>query len=243
MNQEGLDLYAAWAPETSPWSAWAKPVLFASMQRLLALPASPAPAPTATAMPPAAPGRAWVIDLDGPDAVAVGAALAPGAWPVPLFNGVPDLRAVIDLGPTLAALRAAASALPIARAEAPPAFLLDARRMRPARVPMPGDFDNRWQVTPQDFPSDRRLLAAGVTEVVLVADGAVADDLAHVLRRWQEAGLVLRRWVPDPGALVILDVPRPRWFRSLWWRVLVGFGLRPNAAGGFGSTIPQPSNG
>ena len=79
--------------------------------------------------------------------------------------------------------------------------------------------------------------------MVLVANGGVQEDLAHVLRRWQEAGLVLRRWVPETGTLMALEVPRPRWFRSLWWRMLVGIGLRPNATGGFGSTIPHPSSG
>jgi hypothetical protein len=240
MNPDGLSLYTAWAPDSSPWSAWVKPVIFACAERITPLPAAD---PIAIPLPPAAPQRAWIIDLDGAASVYAGTALAGlGVCPVPVFNGVPDPLGVIDLRPLLAALRDLARSLPVAGADAPPAFLLDNRRMRPVQSPTPGAFDNRWQLAPQDLPSANRLLAAGIAEVVVVTR-AIENDLAHVLRRWQEAGVQLHQWVPSVGRLEPLQVPRPPWFRSMWWRVLVFAGLRANAAGGFGAAVPHPSSG
>ncbi len=237
-----MELYDHWAPADSPWSAWAKPVLFAWKQPVL--PGYLAEANTHAAFLdlPVAPRQAWVIDLPGAAAVLAGAALARNALrPVPLFNGVPDAQAVIDVGKLLTALEAQVPALADLQATALPAFMLDARRMLPERALLPGAFDNRWQVVPQDFPSANRLLVAGIDEVVVLTT-RVQDDLAHVLRRWQEAGVRLLYCDPAHIALAPLDVPRPPWFRSLWWRWLVATGLRANSAGGFGAAIPHPSS-
>ena len=108
----------------------------------------------------------------------------------------------------------------------------------------PGRFDNRWAVFPQDFPSASFLMSNGVRAVVL--GQRLADepqrDLAHVLLRWQEAGIQIllgalqRDASPEP-----IRVSRPGQFRALWYRALVLAGLRRNSAGGFGAVVPVPS--
>jgi hypothetical protein len=130
--------------------------------------------------------------------------------------------------------------------DAPPAFLLDADRLRCRAPPGPGHFDNRWMTFPQDFPSANFLLAQAIQSVLLVQaqPNQPQEDLAHVLLRWQEGGLRLR--VVSPGAGNVpqpIEVRRPHLFRWAWHRALVTLGLRRNSAGGFGAVVPQPSSG
>jgi hypothetical protein len=246
-----VDVFLAWAPEGSIWSAWAKPVLFASMPEggRLSLPswlADAKPPSGSIAIPPYRRDTVLVIDLPGERAVHAGLMAAGQGWrPVPLFNGCHSgelTRMIVD---THALIRALADGVPILDGtflspEAPPAFLLDQRRLSGAGRIGPGDYDNRWCVVPQDMPSARRLKQGGLRRVVLVGN-TVMEDLAHILRRYEEGGLELFQIRYDQAQEERLSVPRPRWFRSLWHRIQVLAGLRRNAAGGFGALIPIPS--
>ena len=246
-------LYETWAPPDSVWSPWAKPALFtepfpeiSAGQTGTVTPA----APDGERMPSES-STAFVVDLLGSRSVEVGLALARGGWrPVPLFNTAPHAHAIVkidDIQSRLAAGAAELAALPIP-AQAPPAFLLDANR-RNATLPwVAGNFDNRWIVFPQDFPSANFLLGHGVRRVVVlqpsVRGAQPLPDLAHVLLRWQEAGLELSRQDPDAGeARQPLQVDRPSSFRSLLYRALAMTGLKRSFAGGFGARIPTPGSG
>jgi hypothetical protein len=190
---------------------------------------------------------AVVVDLPGALSVELGLALAAGGFrPVPLFNACDGRDAALDLKPIVRRLLDGAASLS-QRAlpdDAPPAFLLDSRRMEVA-APPPGKFDNRWLSFPQDFPSASFLASRGIRRVILVdTRPAPRDDLAHTLRRWQEAGLeILRKEWDSPSPPAPLDVPRPSRFRSTWHRVLALVGLRRNSAGGFGAVVPVPGSG
>jgi len=197
---------------------------------------------------PTAGDTAVVIDLPGAEAVLTGLALAGrGFRPVPLFNGCTGPAEVIDQGPIIEALRAGAPYLSgLALEGAPPAFLLDSRREGPAWRLLPGSFDNRWKVFPQDFPSASFLTGRGLRRALLVHRDRVepAEDLAHVLRRWQDAGLVIEALdVAGTAGPVRITVDEPPWYRAAWQRVLAIFGLRRNWRGGFGGVVPQPSHG
>jgi len=264
------EVFEIWAPESSPWSPWVAPVIFASLE-----------VPTRNDVPLAdwpetgwvspAEATAVVIDLPGADSVRFGMGLAERDFrPVPLYNAspappaapvaIPDEsfsvlqeRTTLPYDPSVVGMKGLLEEL--ARAtlilktlaippEAPPAFLLDARRLRGERAPMEGLFDNRWMVFPQDFPSARFLKERGIGRALLVQEDSLEpqNDLAHVLLRWQDAGIevwakeILRHNDPVP-----IHVQRPSRFKAAWYRALALLGLRRSSVGGFGSFIPEDS--
>jgi hypothetical protein len=248
MEREAI--FAAWAPPDGVWSLWARPVLFGQM-------------PSTTSDPPLnlswqaidvswAPGVGekvvLIVDLPGKESVQTGLALAGrGYRPVPLYNGCTGPAEVINQGPIIEALRAGTeylASLPLA--DAPPAFLLDALRMSPSRQIRPRDFDNRWKVFPQDFPSAAFLTWRGFLRAVLLQRGRKEprEDLALVLRRWQEAGITIEaKDVAEQAPPALIRVAPPPWYRRLWLRVLEFLGLDPRPSKGFGSVVPEPHQG
>src|SRR5436309_3420802 len=136
-------LFQIWASDDSPWSDWAKPVLFAHWTGAEPPAWDAPPEPDVAHLPPADGSSGVVVDLEGLQSIAVGIALAKrGYRPVPLFNACPPpagVPAVVDVWPMLWALAAKApelAAIPLA-ADAPPAFLLDAgRRWGASRPPV-----------------------------------------------------------------------------------------------------------
>ena len=259
MNKE--EIMQAWAPDDSPWSTWAKPVLFAHLESFQAVANIQATADV-TWCPPPQTKMALVLDLPGMEGVQAGVALAMrGYRPVPLYNAVPRPGgesvldpsafrnvAAVDVLPIISALRAGAEellSLPIP-AEAPPAFLLDAQRHGDGRIMGPGEFDNRSVLFTTDFPSANFLAAKGIQKVLLVQKNTLEPqwDLMHVLRRWQDGGLKLERLRLDPPSQAEpFSVGRPSWFGAMFARVLVSFGLRRAAGGGFGAWVPEASAG
>lgn len=250
------DAFAAWVPdlpddEFGPaWTQWAKPVLFASISE--ATPPIAVQDEELSGLESDIRSRgnsvAIVVDLPGPRAVRIGLACARmGLRPVPLFNGSSGREELIATGELIETLRAGASQIQLLSLSnnAAPVFLLDSRRMSQELKPEPGKFDNRWLTFPQDFPSANLLRARGVSMVIVMQQkvGQPADDLAHVLRRWQEAGISIQSATPESTAIELIEVKRPARFRRLWYGVLALMGLMSNSAGGFGGVIPHPSSG
>lgn len=238
--------FAAWTPSTVLWCEWAKPVAFINAHQL----GGPAAAPMGDVrLPPNIDTSSIVIvDLPGPESVQAGLQLAErGFCPVPLFNGTSGPAAAIDVQPIAHALVAGAELLKLRTiaAGAPPAFLLDSRR-RGEGVPLkPGVYDNRWVTLPQDFPSGALLVSRGFRSATLLQRGSltVPSDLAHVLRRWQDHGVVLR--VIDVATGQVADavtVPKPSGFRLAWYAMVALLGLRRSNVGGFGSAIPEQTS-
>jgi hypothetical protein len=199
-------------------------------------------------VPGPAEGAALVVDLPGETSVAWGLALAgKGYRPVPLYNGVPHEHEVVPARRLAAALLGGAERIrnQLLLDDAPPAFLLDSRRLEGAADRNWGKFDNRWLVLPQDFPSANLLRSRHLDRALLIqhGHGQPQEDLAHVLLRWQQAGIAIE-WL-DPAAprpAQAIEVRRPGRFRSLWYRVLALLGLRRHSAGGFGALIPEPGS-
>lgn len=240
-------LFSIWAPDASPWSAWAKPVLFVQSD-----PPEPVPMPAAELTPAIASGGALarsgraavVVDMPGAQGIACGLVLAElGYRPVPLYNATTGQgQELIDLNPIRSGLVEGAALMQAIRLpdDAPPAFLIDSRRVD--GMPAPNMYDNRWMVFPQDFPSARALMAAGLESVVAIRSDGVAlkPDLRWVLRHWKREGMVVKQLDPVTGAERSLDLDTSimavfgdhisRWFS----------GLRKNSAGGFGGTVPVP---
>ena len=239
------DAFAIWAPEDALWTEWAKPVAFttaitdAASETPVAVPAVAIPG-----LPESWGEAAIIVDLPGEEAVMTGLALAArGFRPVPLFNGTIGPNAVIDVDQITRALGAAAvplSQLSI-KPDARPAFLLDSRRSELLGAGEPGRYDNRWVVLPQDFPSAVFLGSRGIRETVLIQRGESrpAEDLSHVLYRWQQAGIRMRTIDLVTGRTDDLRVNRPSWFRAAWYVAIALLGLRRSNVGGFGSMVPE----
>jgi len=263
--------FAVWAPEAARWSRWVKPVLFAHLAEAPQLaPATEPPPPQpfdVSRLRPADGTTVVIIDLPGAAGIEAGVALADAGYqPVPLYNSVPwpasgtapaGGAVAVDMAPVMAALLSATSRLRglRLRGDAPPAFLLDARRRvgDPGALEPPG-FDNRSVSLPTDFPSANLLLSCGLRRVAVVQprDEQPQADLAHTLRRWQEAGMeigVMGVGLAAEGAgppatpLRPIVVQKPKWYRHLWHAAIVRLGLRPNRLGGFGGLLPDPSGG
>ena len=99
---------------------------------------------------------------------------------------------------------------------------------------------------PQDFPSATFLLTHGVSTALLVQRDRLdpRPDLAHVVRRWQDAGMRLEAIdLNQPSDPQPLHVEAPSLFRRAWYRAVAVMGLHRNNVGGFGGTIPQEGSG
>jgi hypothetical protein len=249
-------VYQAWAPADSIWSRWVKPVLFAHLNATHSLhdglPVNPFG--DTSWVPAADQGNALVVDLPGAASIVFGlSTIQSGYRPVPLFNSVPapfgssGRGVVVDMSDMMPLLVQGASqlnesALP---ADAPPAFLLDSRRRGEPTLLSPLMFDNRSISLPTDFPSANFLLANQIQRILVVQAQAnhPQNDLAHTLRRWQDAGIkIFVDAITDPKAPMPITIDRPPWFRHIWYGLLARFGLRRNPLGGFGGFIPEPSS-
>ena len=180
---------------------------------------------------------------------------------MPLYNAVPlpfgepqtdpltgRAVAAVDVLPIIVALKASAEALAQMNLpqDAPPAFLLDANRRGGGRMMEPDEFDNPSASFTTDFPSANFFASHGIKRVILVVKGSLEPqpDLAHSLRRWQDAGLILERKEKDSTSpLERFEVERPSWYRAMFQRMLMRMGLRRASAGGFGAWVPESSGG
>jgi hypothetical protein len=142
------------------------------------------------------PGIALIVDLPGPEAVALAAGLADRFCPVFTFDNWPHPLGVV---PSHWTLGACAYYLPLfdvaAQRRTPPSmpvFVLDANRLNPYRDE-PNQFDNRY-VAP--VPSAASLTSLGIKRLLyLRPDGASLtelDDLNADFVAWEQAGLEVR---------------------------------------------------
>ena len=238
--------FKTWAPDGALWTEWAKPVLFASMTQPNPLPLE---IPEIRWMHYFNKNTAVIVDMPGKKGVEESLALAQiGYRPVPLYNGVcveNFSNMVVDVRDLSRALYAGAQMLAAMsiRQDAPPVFMLDSGRMRyPGKSP--GMYDNRWCVFPQDMPSASFLHKQKITTVIVriipeetFLSNKIQDDLKHVLYRYQEAGIKIQHTLGS--GINEVTVARPSQFKSLFYRFEVLMGLSRNAAGGFGSMIPD----
>jgi hypothetical protein len=243
-----------WAPPTSRWSAWAKPVLFATGRPSRTAGPATTPPPLADAKTLPAPDKAGrtalILDLPATQCVAYALAAARrGYQPVPLFNTTPGVpNPALNLQPLVDALATASDQLATIAipADAPPAFMLDTHRLGKGRyaTPRPGDYDNRWILFPQDVPSGRLLRAHGITRAVVVQADQRAPlyDLIYLLRAWHRDGLAVDVLCLN-GTQLTIRLKSGLFERIGAWFELLFTDLHRNSAGGFGSRVPFPSSG
>jgi hypothetical protein len=245
-------IFEAWAPRQGRWTPWAKPILFAYVDAVPVERQASRPAWVRRELlnlpdvgsPSCGGSTAVVVDLEGAMGVAAGLALADlGFRPVPLYNALPSPAAVVPMDEVLRAIVDGAVLLanrpppPLA----PPAFLLDARRAGPGRLPRAGQFDNRSVAFETDFPSAATLRQAGIVDVVLIQSGrdTPAPDLARTLTSWQDAGIAIRRLRADDPRVAAPIIVRRAGFVMAFFRWLGRGLLRGDRHRGFGGVVPH----
>ncbi len=239
--RNNLEAYRAWAPDDALWTQWAKPVLF---MRSAEVSFKGLEIPEAGWVQSLDNQAMLIVDLPGQKGVIESLALARmGYRPVPLYNGV-DGRAssmLVEVGEIAKALFCGADMLAAydISQEAPPVFMLDSNRMN-GRGKQPGTYDNRWCVFPQDMPSAAFLQNAGIHRVIVCSAG-IQNDLSHILHRYQKEGIEICLCTGAGREIEKISVVRPSSFKSLSYRFGVIAGLTRNAAGGFGGSIPEPT--
>jgi hypothetical protein len=239
-----IEAYKRWAPDGAQWTEWVKPVLFANMPRECRM--EELDIPELRWISQCDKSTAIIVDLPGKEGALEGFALAClGHRPIPLYNSTSGAsiysfgKAIVSVDEIMDKLHLFSHELPKLkiRADAPPVFLLDSNRMRMV-VKHPGDYDNRWCVFPQDMPSANYLISKGIRNVVVRAE-KIRDDLAHILRRYQEQGIAI--FEHNGFHQKPVTVAKPSGFKSLFHRFTTLMGLTRNSAGGFGGLIPTPS--
>lgn len=139
---------------------------------------------------------ALVVDLPGPESVALAAGLATRFDPVFLFDNWPHPRGVVPAHLTLGAAayyQPTFVKLQASRTDAAPAaFILDRARLA-QYTDEATQFDNRWWAK---LPSAAQLKAAGVTQVLYVVPGASdaveLDDLNEDFVAYAAAGISVK---------------------------------------------------
>ncbi len=258
----GKEAYEIWAPAGGLWSPWVAPAFFAGISCKAGIPEQAIVRAEPAWMSQISPQRAAIlVDLSGPETITAGLALARmGFRPVPIINAAPGSKVlgegwtsgigdtpVVDMQSLVDALCVATRAVQSINLDphAPPAFLLDSRRLSTSQAVRTGMFDNRWMVFPEDFPSAQKLKHHNILSVLVIQPERrqPQEDLAHVLRRWQENGIqILALDAANPAPAQGIQINRPSRYRALWYRALAIMGLRRNSAGGFGSVVPDSSS-
>jgi hypothetical protein len=182
-------------------------------------------------------GRAVIVDLPGPDAVAFAAGVAHRLEPVFLFDNWPHPRGVVPAHLTLAAaatkapdLRQAAARRP---ANAPPAFILDRNRLAPYSDAS-DRFDNRYLAR---TPSLASLRALGINQLIYVlptGELTESDDLVDDFVYYAEHGIDVKtvagsdfRRDPAGGDAGYYYGGSPTTHYGFWFRYGWGTSTRP----------------
>ncbi|MFS0723576.1 hypothetical protein [Paenibacillus sp. 1P07SE] len=238
---DNLSAYKSWAPAGAVWTEWAKPVMFIRPPDTdwIAL-----AEPQIKYVQPSQHNTMLILDLPDVRGVEEGLALARmGYRPVPLYNGVRSPKSNAAVVPVEALVKALYNGAQLLGglglpATAPPAFLLDANRMK-GKGKKPGQFDNRWCVLPQDMPSAAYLRKQGIERIIL-RGSAIENDLSHVLKRYQEQGIKTyhSRGGEAPRETTIV---KPPLYRTIGYRLKAMTGLTRHSAGGFGGKVPDPT--
>ena len=259
MNRK--EALSIWSPTESPWSPWTKPVLFSFMPEDLPDVSTLPPTHDRPWRVPLTEGAVLLVELPGASGVELGLDLARrGYRPIPLYNACPHplsfeayelpltsirFRSAVDVMPILQALIGQTSrlrqiALPPA---APPAFLLDADRLRSSRWSDVDWFDNRSIVRTTDLPTATFLRSQGIRKVILIqAKPDLSRDLRTVLRSWQEGGVTTaRQIVGEPWAPQAFVVPRTWWLRAWWDQNFLELGYPFKSDGSFGRFVQHAS--
>lgn len=250
-------LFRVWGPlEGSPWEPFHCVPLFASLDRIQRNLIGPAREdreavlprevrPGASAPPWALPGTFLVLDLPGPVSVELATWLitSAGVQPVCTFDHWPHPKGVLKPERILAELLRWAGTVADARGriegDAPPVWICDSDRLG-TRQGSPGEFDNRYFLDDSVLPGPEYLRRARIQRVLYLCEPGDPNPVAD-----------LEAWFADLLAAGLPVLTLPAWFQGeptpfvtpSLLRTPPRKGFHRSAAGGFGTEIPQPSEG
>ncbi|VEU82112.1 hypothetical protein [Acholeplasma hippikon] len=228
--------YKIWSPSKNPWTRWTKPVAFMNLGDALYFDPELKEIELDITY---SSEFIYIVDLPDSAAISYGLAFAKkGYQPVCLFNGS-NIQSKVVTVPNhklYHAIKAGAEILKDIKIyeKANPVFLLDDRRLGENAPVAPGYFDNRWSIFKQDFPTAEYLLSKKITRVYVVKEKQNID-LQHILYDYQKNGLKIY----DGLTKELLKIKKPSAVNSITYRTGVIFGLKRNAAGGFGAMLPD----
>jgi len=186
---KGRDIFKIWAPLSSRWSSWVRPVPFIAID----VPYEnhefcDFTIPNINYLNGLLNDTAIIVDLPGYHSVKEGIALARmGFRPIPLYNGTNEQEgslAVTNNHLTTPALIWGALELEKIKLsnDAPPAFLLDSNRMHRLKVNA-SIFDNSWDIYHQDLPSAEYFYNNGINKIIIVGN-ELNSDLRRILYKF-----------------------------------------------------------
>jgi hypothetical protein len=260
------DLHRVWGPvPRSAWEPFHCLTLFAVLDRipterigptnLSFMPEKNEDGPLSPLPPHARPGASpppwldegtWtILDLPGRAAVKAGVWMVrSGCQPVCTFDNWPHPQGVLKPEEILAELIRWATTVAELRSSlgpaSPPLWICDSERLG-RRVGRPREFDNRYYMDDSVLPGPTLLSRSGIRRVVYVNSGereVPIRDLDMYFADLLKAGIeVLHEDLANPerGATPFAMPRTPRRF--------VRIGYRRSSAGGFGTVVPDPSEG
>lgn len=205
---DNREVFRIWAPSSSKWSKWVKPVPFISMSKV-GLDISEKYENDTVSSVDFDKDTALIIDLPGMEGIKEAIVLAKkGYRPVPIYNGtIPQENAIsnVDTTQIQSGLILEADKLEKIKLldDAPPAFMIDSNRTNMFKM-SPSIFDNSWDLYDQDIPSSKYLLNAGVKKIIVISS-KLQRDLKPILFNFQKQGLeiYLADTYKEPRKIVI----------------------------------------
>ena len=183
------DYYKLWAPTTSIWSAWVRPVLFLDIDKVddknFIL-------PDISKEIVYKEDTIYIIDLPKEESVLTGMKmLEKGYRPIALYNASPSPAksfALVDNISIQEALKWSTDLLKEAKLNdaSLPVFLLDSNRILRHKYD-PSVFDNSWDLYNQDIPSPEFLKKHKIKNIIIYTD-EVLRDLKRIFYDFQEKG-------------------------------------------------------
>jgi len=202
MTMDKKQRFCIWSPnEGYTWTKFAKPALFAHAEEASGRRVYEADIPLDIRQR-SNNETAIIVDLPSVTGVEAGLGLAKiGFRPIPLYNGIHEiknggLQSAVDNTAIIDALVDGANILRYTDipANAPPAFLLDAKRE--AKIPDAEDmYDNRWSVELDDMPDAVYMKEQGISRVIVWTDREMQDDLNLIVNSYLDAGIEIVTYI------------------------------------------------
>ena len=189
MNKK--QIYNIWAPSTSKWSNWVKPIAFITLdsnQKIYEI--INYNIPKINYLDKYLENTIIIIDTKADNAIKEAIALANiGYRPIPLFNGTnAPLNATATCNNYLIAPYLIWGAKQLTKIkikkDANPVFILDINRLNRKKINKT-IFDNSWDIYDQDLPSYKYLLNNKINKIIIKSD-YIAKDLKKILYNYQK---------------------------------------------------------